>query len=253
MTPRSRILVWDSPTRLFHWLLAASILGAFAISVLVDDEGRLFPGHMLLGAVAALLVVLRVVWGLLGSRYARFGSFAFGPASVLEYARGIFTGEGRHHLGHNPGSSVAIFGMLALTLGVAVTGALMSSFGDVVKELHEVLAYSLIGVAGVHVLGVIVHTVRRRENITLAMIDGHKAGEPAQAIRSSHPLVAAALLGLTAMWSAALVRGYDGASRSVVLPGLGTRLALGEAEQQEGGGRDRARPRKGEEHHGDRD
>lgn len=248
-----RILVWDLPTRAFHGLLTVSVLGAFAISVLADDESRVFPWHMLLGAVAAFLVVLRVVWGVVGSRYARFGSFVFGATAVLAYAKGIFTGKGERHLGHNPGSSVAIFAMLGLTLGVVLTGALMSTSGEVVKELHEVFAFSLIGVIAAHVLGVIVHTVRRRENIALSMLDGRKQGEKAQAIPSAHPLVAAALLGLTALWSVGLVGGYDAASRSVVLPGLGVRLALGEAEGSERSGGDSAKPGRGKQHHDDRD
>lgn len=245
-TPRTRILIWDLPTRLFHWLLAASILGAFAVATLVDDEGALFPWHMLLGAAAAFLVALRAVWGLIGSRYARFGSFAFGPAAVLAYGKGIFTGRGERHLGHNPGSSVAIFAMLALTLGLAATGALMSRGGEVVKELHEVLAYALMGVVALHVVGIVVHTLRHRENITRAMIDGRKEGDAAQGIRSAHPLVALAFLALTAGWVGALVRGYDAGSRSVALPGLSTRITLGEAESSRGpGGRG--------QHHDDRD
>jgi cytochrome b len=213
-----------------------AILAAFAIATLVDDDGALFPWHMLLGAVAAFLVVLRVAWGVRRLRYARFGSFAFGPSSVVAYVKGIFTGRGERHVGHNPGSSVAIFAMLALTVGLAITGVAMSGGDGVAKELHEVFAYSLIGVVGVHVAGVVVHTLRRRENISLSMVDGRKAVEPAQAISSSHPLVALALLGLTAVWSATLVRGYDPATRSVGLPGLGARIALGEAEGAEGAG-----------------
>jgi len=249
----ARVLVWDLPTRLFHGLLAVAIVAAFAISTLVDDDGALFPWHMLLGAVAAFLVVLRVVWGFVGSRYARFGSFAFGPGSVFAYVKGVFTGQGgERHVGHNPGSSVAIFAMLGLTVGLAVTGVWMSSGGDVAKELHEVLAYSLIGVVVLHVVGVVVHTLRCRDNISLSMLDGRKEGEPAQAISSSHPLVALALLGLTALWSMTLVRGYDPASRSVALPGIGAPIALGEAEGAEGPGEPGGRP-EGKKQHDDDD
>ncbi len=246
----ARLLVWDLPVRLFHGLLAVAIVAAFAIATLVDDDGALFPWHMLLGAVGAFLVVLRVVWGFVGSRYARFGSFAFGPSSVFAYVKGIFTGGGERHVGHNPGSSVAIFAMLALTVGLAVTGVAMSGGDGVAKELHEVFAYSLIGVVGLHVAGVVVHTLRRRENISLSMVDGRKAVEPAKAISSSHPLVALALLGLTAVWSATLVRGYDPATKSVGLPGLGARIALGEAEGAEGAG-EPTRGRHGNRHDDD--
>ena len=75
----SRVLVWDLPTRIFHWLFAGSFIAAFTIGQVVDDDAAAFKLHMLLGGVMALLVLLRVAWGLVGSRHARLSSFAFGP------------------------------------------------------------------------------------------------------------------------------------------------------------------------------
>lgn len=63
-----RILVWDLPTRLFHWLLAASFIAAFTIANVVDDDSATFVVHMLLGAVMSAMVVQRVLWGVVGSR-----------------------------------------------------------------------------------------------------------------------------------------------------------------------------------------
>ncbi len=240
----TRILVWDFPTRLSHVLLAAAVVGAFGIATLVDDEGAVFPWHMLLGAVAAFVVALRVIWGFAGSRYARFGSFTFGPREVFAYVKGIFSGKGARHVGHNPGSSVVIFAIFGLTLGLAATGVAMSRGGDVVKEIHEVLAYSLVGVIALHVAGVVVHTLRQHENIALAMLDGRKEGNAGQAIASAHPLVALALVGATALWAGVLVDGYDGRSHSVSLPGLGTSITLGEIEKGD-------RPRAGGAGHDD--
>jgi len=101
--PTRRVLVWDLPTRILHWLLAGSFTGAFAIAMLVRHRSPAFPLHMLLGAVTALVVVLRVLWGFVGSRYARFRSFAFGPGAVLGYLRGLVTGAGRGARGAQPG------------------------------------------------------------------------------------------------------------------------------------------------------
>ncbi|MBK6517471.1 MAG: cytochrome b/b6 domain-containing protein [Polyangiaceae bacterium] len=235
MNGNRTLLVWDLPTRLFHWLLAASVLGAFAIGLGVDDESRVFAVHMLLGAVAAFMVLLRVVWGLFGSRYARFGSFAFGPSAVLGYFRGLFTRSDARWIGHNPGSSLAIFAMIVLTLGVALTGALMGTAGEVFEEVHEILAYSLIGVAVGHVAGVALHTLRHRENLTGSMVHGLKVGDPKQGIRSAHPGVALVFLGLTTAWAVALTRGYDPTTGSVRLPLVGTTLTLGEGAEGERG------------------
>lgn len=230
----NRILVWDIPTRLFHWLLAGSFVGAFIIANTFDDESATFAVHMLLGAVMALMVVLRVAWGFFGSRWARFGSFAFGPAAILDYLKGTVTGDGRRYVGHNPGSSVAIFAILGLTLALGLSGALMSTLGEALEEVHEVLAWALLAVVVAHVAGVVWHTVRLRENIALSMITGRKRADAQHAIRSSHPAIAAVFLAITGAWAWGLVQNYDAATSSVRLPVIGTTLHLGEAEVSPG-------------------
>lgn len=243
---KRRILVWDLPTRLFHWLLAAGVLGAFAIGKLVEDEQPTFAWHMLLGATAAFLVVLRIIWGLVGSRYARFGSFTFGPRAILDYFRSLLSKDARSFVGHNPGSSVAIFAMLLLTVGAAVTGALMGSGGEALEELHEVFANALIIVAGAHVAGVLLHTLRHRENLTGSMIAGTKVGDEADAIHSSHPLVGLGFVALTALWAVGLANGYDAQAGTVRLPVLGTTLTIGEGGEGEGTGERERHERRGE-------
>jgi len=240
MTTR-RILVWDLPVRLFHWLLAGSFLGAFAIANAVDDESSLFALHMLLGGVAAFMVLLRVIWGFVGSRYARFGSFAFGPRALVEYVKSTFRGKGERHVGHNPGSAWAVFAMLALVLGLAFTGAFMSRGGETFKELHEVLAWAMIVIVGAHVAGIVWHTIRHKENIAASMVHGQKQGQPSAAIASSHAVVALAFLSLTGLWAGGLYSGYDSARRAVTLPLIGKTLQLGEAEHGEKHGDGHAR------------
>ena len=77
-----RTLVWDIPTRLFHWLFAGGFIAAAVIALGQSDDSPLFPYHGIIGLALGLMLVLRVLWGIVGTRHARFGSFAFGPRAV---------------------------------------------------------------------------------------------------------------------------------------------------------------------------
>ncbi|MBI5864646.1 MAG: cytochrome b/b6 domain-containing protein [Planctomycetes bacterium] len=188
----------------------------------------------------ALWVVLRIFWGICGSRYARFAEFAYGPAAVLEYAQAALRGGGRRYIGHNPGSAYAIFAMLVLMLGLAATGFMMGRGTKGVKETHEILAYVMAGVVIVHLAGVALHTIRHRENITASMIHGKKQAEPQEGIRGDRPMVAILFLGISTAWTIGLVRNFDPGTRSVRLPLIGTALQIGEAESDEDPGSEQA-------------
>jgi cytochrome b len=224
--PRARVLVWDLPTRLLHWLLAGSFAGAFAIATLVRHRAPAFPLHMLLGVIAALAVAMRVVWGLVGSKYARLRSFAFGPRALLGYLRALVVGGGENHVGHNPANAWAAFGMLVGIVGAAVTGALMTTGVRAARPLHEALAYATLGLVVLHLVGIALHSLRRRENVVFAMLDGKQMAAQTQAIRSSHPVAAVVVLVLVGATAAELFHCYDRDSRTVAIPGLGT-LRLG--------------------------
>ena len=236
MQSESRILVWDRATRLFHWTLAGGFIAAATISLVLGDDSPLFPYHAIVGLTLVLMVGLRVAWGVVGTRYARFGSFAFGPSAIIEYSRGVLTGKGMRHIGHNPGSSLAIFLMLAIILGLGTTGFMLGTGNESVKEIHELLSYSMLGVVAVHILGVIIHSVRHRENITASMIHGHKVAEASDAISSARPLIAATFLLIAGLWALGLVRNYNPATQTTTLPLLGTVLQLGENENEGGRG-----------------
>ncbi len=233
----SRVLVWDLPVRLFHWLLAGGLIAAASISLLLGEHSPLFPYHSIIGLVLAFMVALRSIWGVVGTRYARFGSFMFGPAAVVEYLRAIVAGGGKRHIGHNPASAYAILAMIAILTGLSVTGIMLGSGNESVKEVHEVLAYSMVAVAIVHVLGVALHTLRHRENLTASMIHGKKVAEESSGIRSARPLTALASLALVGAWGIGLARNYDPTTRDTRLPFLGTQLQLGEGgnERSESG------------------
>lgn len=194
-----RILVWDIPTRLFHWLLAASFAGAF----LTAESERLRDIHVMLGYSFAGLIAFRLVWGFVGSRYARFRSFLFSPTAVIAYLRSLLSRSPRHYLGHNPVGGIAVFLMLGLGIATALTGWM--HFNDIggewTEEVHEAVANGMLALVGVHIVGVLVSSFLHRENLVRAMFTGRKDGEPQQAIGRGYAWVAALLIaGMAALW-----------------------------------------------------
>lgn len=119
--------IYDLPTRIFHWLFAGSFLTAFTIANTVDDESTIFAYHMLAGLVMGFIVLWRIVWGFIGSTHARFSDFSLNPKSLLQFGKGVLTGQGRLWAGHNPASSWAAITMLLLALALGVTGYLMAN------------------------------------------------------------------------------------------------------------------------------
>lgn len=227
----NKILVWDIPTRLFHWAFAASLTGAIAIGFLTDDDDPLFMTHMLLGIVAVFLLIVRIVMGIVGSRHARFASYPLRPGEVTTYFAGALLSKTRRYAGNNPGSALAAVLMFLLVPALFITGAGIG--GGEVGEIHETLAWALLAVVALHIAGLILHTIRHRESIGLSMITGRKSGEPADAIPSSHPVWGAAFALAATAWIGGLFANHDSANASVKLPLLGATIQLGENESEE--------------------
>lgn len=253
LTPR---LVWDLPTRLFHWTLAALFTGAFLVAIASSEHSRVFLVHMLLGLVLAFAILLRLVWGLVGSKPSQFRSFLYSPAALGRYVRLAMKGADQPGAGHNPGSSYAIYAMLLLPLALVATGLLKSSGREWAEELHTVLAYGMLAVVGLHLLGVAWHARRHRDGIALAMVHGRRPVGAGEAIASHRSWAGAVYLLLLGGWAAGLVNGFAASRRQVVLPLVGTVLPLGEAKEgkegKEGKGRG-ARQEGGKQKHGDDD
>jgi len=111
---KTKILVWDAPVRVFHWLMVLSFAGAY----LTAESERWRLVHVSLGYTMGGLVAFRILWGLLGTRHARFASFVRGPAAVMRYGRALLNGTPEHHVGHNPAGAVAIVLLLLARLMV---------------------------------------------------------------------------------------------------------------------------------------
>jgi cytochrome b len=230
-----RILVWDAPVRLAHGLLAVLVLGAFGLATLTSDESVAFSWHAIAGLVAVVVVLLRVLWGFFGTRYARFGDFPLRPSALVRYLRSVLSGrpEGSG-VGHNAATSWFALAIFAGIAGLGVTGFLAGRGSEGAEEVHEVLAWSVIGLVAVHVAGVLLHVVRKRENLIAGMIDGRKVGSEADAIPGPRAATAVVSAGLVIAIAAALVSGFDAPSRRLKLPLVGTVLSLGEAESENG-------------------
>lgn len=177
--------VWDLPTRLFHWLLAAGIGVAVVTGKiggeLIDWHGR--SGLFILG-----LVIFRVVWGFIGAPTARFAHFVRGPAAIRRYLRGEWRG-----IGHNPLGALAVLALLALTAAQVFSGlfanddiAFQGPLADLVSKewsdrsrgLHALIFNGLIGVVGLHLAAIAFYTRVKRESLLKPMVTGWKEVAP---------------------------------------------------------------------------
>lgn len=188
-----KILVWDLPTRIGHWLLVT----AFIVSYLSGDSEEWRLIHVTAGYAMAGVLVFRLFWGMAGTRYARFKSFLFSPRQVFAYLGGLLKGKPVHWVGHNPAGSYAIYALILL--GVAVVGSGWAVYADVggewLEEAHDVLSYAMLGVVGVHVLGVLVSSRLHGENLVRSMVTGYKQGKAEEAITSIKKYWVILLLG----------------------------------------------------------
>jgi cytochrome b len=185
-----RILLWDLPTRLFHWTLAISVIAAIVSGQL---GGNLMAWHGRIGLLILGLLSFRLVWGLLGSTYARFAQFFPSPAKIKAYLNGEWKGEG-----HNPLGALSLFGLLGL-LAVQVTTGLFANdditftgplFDLVSKGLsnqltgvHSLLSNGLIALVVLHIAAIGFYGHVKKQKLIKPMIIGWKddgAGESAK-------------------------------------------------------------------------
>jgi cytochrome b len=184
------VRVWDPLVRLFHWSLAAS----FTIAFVTEDD--LLALHVWAGYLISGLILIRVLWGFVGPRHARWSDFVKEPAEIVAYLKAAVRSRAARYLGHNPAGGVMVVAlMLSLTVtsltGLAVYGAqelsgptmapllsgLSEGWAHALEDIHEVLANLTLLLVLLHVAGVAFASLEHRENLVRAMITGLKRSE----------------------------------------------------------------------------
>jgi len=214
--PDSR-LVWDLPVRVTHWALALAVAGCWATHYAGIEW---FAWHRRLGYTVLVLVTFRIVWGLVGTRHARFAGFVRGPRALLAHLRG----RGAATVGHNPLGALSVIALLALLLGQAATGLFANDeimnmgpfYGWIAPELsnritslHRASSDWLLVLIGLHLVAVAFYVRVRRQPLVRAMITGRKpaADVPAtEAIAGSRALLAVAIAAVLGIALALAVR-----------------------------------------------
>ena len=194
-------LVWDPLVRFGHWALVA----AFAVAYLSAEEEAGSPDllHVWGGYVVGAIVVVRVVWGFVGSRHARFSDFVRSPIVALAYFIDLFYGQARRYIGHSPAGGAMVIALLVCLAATVTTGlmaygeqgkgplaalmvtdanangnetghrALAKTRGEqaesTIGELHGLLANITVALVVAHIFGVVVASVVHKENLVLAM------------------------------------------------------------------------------------
>jgi cytochrome b len=212
----SAALIWDAPTRLFHWALVGLVALAWFTG---EGEGTLFVVHRLAGYGVAVLLIFRLIWGFAGSRHARFADFLGSWRGVRDQIVALLRRRPVRTLGHNPLGGWMVVLLLLVLAGQVGTGLFSADDGiggplsraispgpaHAVAELHEGLSNVLLLLIGVHVLGVLVESLLTRDNLVSAMITGRKTVSPYEAATARTAFVAPAWRALLALGAAGAV------------------------------------------------
>lgn len=169
--PPAKVKVWDPFVRLFHWAVVVGV----GIDLIFDAGTGL---HMAAGYVVLSLVLLRLIWGGIGSPHARFASFVTSPSTALHYLRDEMLGRSRRHIGHNPPGGLMVLALLGALMTAGASGALLNTDtfwgAEWLEQLHEFAANALYALIPIHLAGVAIASVFHRENLVRAMITGFK-------------------------------------------------------------------------------
>ncbi len=182
--PVRRVLVWDLPVRLFHWLTVALV-----VALWLTERWNWMGWHVLAGEVLLGLVLFRLLWGLAGSETARFARFLAAPAAALRHLRHVFVREPDREAGHNPAGGWMVVALLGLLLAECLSGVFVNNdvadqgpFTDItpavvmnlVTDLHAILFQVLVGAAALHVAVIGIYAAAKGQNLVRPMLTGRK-------------------------------------------------------------------------------
>lgn len=181
------VRIWDLPTRLFHWALAACVLGS-VISAKVGGNAVIW--HMRLGYAVLALLAFRILWGLVGGRWSRFSSFACSPVALLRYLRGRPTADDHFEVGHNPLGACSALLMLAWLLVQVGSGLIaddeIANTGPLIRFVSSELSlawtsyhksygqWGLFALVGLHIVAIVFYRLRHRKDLIGPMFSGDK-------------------------------------------------------------------------------
>ncbi|NEX61424.1 cytochrome b/b6 domain-containing protein [Noviherbaspirillum galbum] len=206
------IRVWDLPVRLFHWALALLVLAAVVTQKI---GGNAMAWHFRCGYAILALLLFRILWGVVGSRYARFSSFIHGPSTIAGYIRNGKAALRDKALGHNPLGGLSILTMIGVLLAQAVGGLfsnddiaydgplvkyISKEVSDRITGLHKDVGATLIYfLVALHVATIAYYFLKKRENLVKPMITGDAPATvdaPPAADSAATRLLALALLAV---------------------------------------------------------
>lgn len=206
----ARVLVWDLPTRLFHWSLVVLVVAAF---VTAKIGGNAMVWHGRIGLAVIGLLVFRIVWGFVGSTYARFAQFVRGPAAIFAYLRGEWRG-----LGHNPIGALSVLGLLGVLALQAATGLFAnddiafegylatlvgSELSTRITGIHMLFEKLLMALVALHIGAIIFYAHAKKQNLVKPMLTGWTDGNGESAKGGGTvAFIAAVLIAAAAVWAA---------------------------------------------------
>ncbi|MFV1982566.1 MAG: cytochrome b/b6 domain-containing protein [Thiohalomonadales bacterium] len=182
---RNDVKVWDIIVRVFHW----SLVTTFFICFITEDSSKL---HTYSGYLIILLIISRIIWGFIGSEYARFKSFIVAPRVVNLYLKDLVKNKNSRFIGHNPAGAAMIVVLISSILITCLTGVVLYGvedhagplaflftqedeyLEDIIEEIHEFFSYFSVGLIVLHVTGVVIAGKQHNENLVKSMINGYK-------------------------------------------------------------------------------
>lgn len=172
MAEAKPLRVWDPVVRLFHW----SLVAGFTLNMFVWKDGEML--HRYIGYGILCLLAIRLIWAVVGTPYARFSSFAPTPRRLIDYAGSLLKGREPRYIGHNPLGALMMIALVLLMAGCGLTGWMMQTEtfwgNEAVEAIHEILAWAILVLAGLHIAAALVESFRHRENLILSMLTGRK-------------------------------------------------------------------------------